>query len=161
MPNIAKVLREEIQRLAKRQARAELRPVRRDNVRLKKIVAGLRREMAALNRTSRELAKMVTPVAAIKEIENATERAAKLRPTSKSLKKLRVRLGLTQTQFGKLLGVSGQAVVQWGSRDGRVRMRQTTLSALAGIQNIGKRDAWRRLEEMAGSRPVRKTGRGK
>ena len=50
MPNIAKVLREEIQRLAKRQARVELRPVRRDNVRLKKIVADLRRQMAALNR---------------------------------------------------------------------------------------------------------------
>jgi len=42
------VLREEIQRLAKRQARVELRPVRRDNVRLKKIVADLRRQMAAL-----------------------------------------------------------------------------------------------------------------
>jgi DNA-binding transcriptional regulator YiaG len=155
------VLREEIQRLAKRQARAELRPVRRDTVRLKKIVADLRRQMAALNRTSRELAKKVTPVAAIREIEKATDRAAKLRPTSNSLKKLRARLGLTQVQFGKLLGVSGQAVVQWASRDGRIRMRQTTLSALAGIQNIGKRDACRRLEEMVESRPVRKKGRGK
>jgi DNA-binding transcriptional regulator YiaG len=135
--------------------------VRRDNVRLKKIVADLRRQMAALNRTSRELAKMVAPVVTIKEIEKATERAAKLRPTSKSLKKLRARLGLTQAQFGKLLGVSGQAVVQWGSREGRIRMRQTTLSALAGIQNIGKRDARRRLEEMVESRPVRKKGRRK
>ena len=93
MPNIAKVLREEIQRLAKRQVRAELSPVRRDNVRLKKIVADLRRQMAALNRTSRELVKKVTPVVAIKETEEATEKAAKLRPTSKSLKKLRARLG--------------------------------------------------------------------
>lgn len=160
MPNIAKVLREEIQRLAKRQVRAELRPVRRDTVRLKKNVAELRRQMAALTRTSRDLVKKVTPVVAIKEIEQATEKAAKLRPTSKSLKKLRARLGLTQAQFGKLLGVSGQAVVQWGSREGRIRIRKTTLSALAGIQTIGKRDAWRRLEEMVESRPVRKKGRG-
>jgi len=161
MPNIAKVLREEIQRLAKRQVRAELSPVRRDNVRLKKSVAELRREMAALNRTSRELVKKVMPVVAVKESEEATEKAAKLRPTSKSLKKLRARLGVTQAQFGKLLGVSGQAVVQWASKEGRIRMRQTTLSALAGIQNVGKRDAWRRLEEMVESRPVRERERRK
>ena len=160
MPNIAKVFREEIQRLAKRQVRAELATIRRDNVRLKKIVADLRRQMAALNRTSRELVKKVTPVVAVKEIEKATARAAKLRPTSKSLKNLRARLGLTQAQFGKLLGVSGQAVVQWASRDGRIRMRKTTLSALASIQHIGKRDAWRRLEEMVESRPFPKKGRG-
>ena len=161
MPNIANVLREEIQRLAKRQVRAELRTVRRDHVRLKKIVADLRHQMAALDRTSRELVKKVTPVVAAKETKDATEKAAKLRPTSTSLKKLRVRLGMTQVQFGKLLGVSGQAVVQWASREGRIRMRKTTLSALAGIQTIGKREAWRRLEEMVESRPVREGGRRK
>ena len=159
MPNIAKVLREEIQRLAKRQARAELSPVRRDNVRLKKIVADLRRQMAALNRTSRELMKKVTPVVAVKEAEKATERAAKLRPTSTSLQKLRTRLGLTQAQFGELLGVSGQAVAQWARKEGRIRMRKTTLSTLAAIQNVGKREAWRRLEGMVESKPVPKRGR--
>jgi DNA-binding transcriptional regulator YiaG len=159
MPNIAKVLREEIQRLAKRQARAELSPIRRDHVRLKKIVADLRRQMAALNRTSRDLAKKVTPVVAIKETEAATEKAAKLRPTSKSLKKLRTRLGLTQAQFGKLLGVSGQAVAQWASKEGRIRMRQTTRSTLVGLQNVGKREAWRRLEGMVEPKSVRKRGR--
>ena len=161
MPNIAKVLREEIQRLAKRQVRAELGPIRQDHVRLKKIVADLRRQMAVLNRSSRELVKKMTPVVAVTESEAATEKAAKLRPTSKSLKKLRARLGVTQEQFGKLLGVSGQAVVHWASREGRIRMRQTTLSALAGIQTIGKREAWRRLEETVASRPVRERGRRK
>jgi DNA-binding transcriptional regulator YiaG len=151
MPNIAKVLREEIQRVAKRQARTELGPLKRDSVRLKKSVAELRRQIAALNRTNRDLVKKVTPVMAAKETEAATQNASKLRPTSKSLKKLRARLGLTQAQFGQLLGVSGQAVVQWAAKEGRVRMRTATLSALARIQNIGKREARRRLEEMAES----------
>jgi DNA-binding transcriptional regulator YiaG len=105
--------------------------------------------------------KKVTPVVASREIVEATENAAKLRPTSESLKKLRARLGLTQAQFGKLLGVSGQAVVRWASRDGRIRMRKTTLSALARIQNIGKREAWRRLEGMAESTPVQERRRRK
>jgi DNA-binding transcriptional regulator YiaG len=105
--------------------------------------------------------KQVTPVVASKEIEEATENAAKLRPTSESLKKLRARLGLTQAQFGKLLGVSAQAVVQWASRGGRIRMRKTTLAALARIQNIGKREAWRRLEGMVEARPIHPRGRRK
>jgi DNA-binding transcriptional regulator YiaG len=154
MANIAKVLRDEFQRVAKRQVRTELNPLKRDNVRLKKSVAELRRQVAALERTSRELVKVVTPVMAAKEAEDATQNAAKLRPTSKSLKRLRARLGLTQAQFGQLLGVSGQAVVQWASREGRVRMRTTTLAALARIQNVGKREARRRLEEMAESATV-------
>ncbi len=161
MPNIAKVLREEIQRLAKKQVKADVRAVKRESVRLKKSVADLRRQVAALDRTSRELVKKVTPVVAIKDNEQAAERAATLRPTSKSLKTLRARLGLTQVQFGKLLGVSGQAVVQWARRQGRVRMRKTTLTALAGIQNIGKREVWRRLEAMVERRPGPGKGRGK
>jgi len=158
--NMAKVLREEIQRVAKRQVRTELAPLRRDGVRLKKSVADLRRQIAALNRSSRELVKKVTPVMVARETEDATQNAGKLRPSSKSLKRLRARLGLTQAQFGQLLGVSGQAVVQWASREGRVRMRTTTLAALARIQNIGKREAWRRLEKMVESAPaVRQRGR--
>ncbi len=43
----------------------------------------------------------------------------------------------------------------------KLRMRKTALSALAGIQDIGRREARRRLEEMVESRPVRKKGRGK
>jgi len=57
--------------------------------------------------------------------------------------------------------VSGQAVVKWASRDGRIRMRKTTLAALARIQNIGKREAWRRLEGMVEPKPVHERGRRK
>jgi hypothetical protein len=38
-------------------------------------------------------------------------------------------------------------------------MRKATLSTLAGIQKVGKREAWRRLEGMVESKPVRKRGR--
>ena len=155
MPNIAIVLREEIQRLARKQVKAGLSRLKRDNVRLKKSVAALRRQMAALGRTSSELAKRVAPVVAVKETERASEQAARLRPTSRSLERLRRRLGLTQVEFGKLLGVSGQAVTQWAAKDGRVRMRRTTLAALAGIQHMGKREALRRLESEQPA-PVRK-----
>ena len=155
MPDVAKVLREEVQRLAKRQVKAVVAPIKRDNVRLKKDVSNLRRELTALTRTSRELLARVTAVVATKETECATERAAKLRPTSKSLAGLRRRLALTQVEFGRLLGVTGQAVVNWEGKGSRVRMRSASLAALAGIQKIGKREARRRLEGMG---QVRKRG---
>ena len=156
MPNIAKVLREEVQRLAKKEVRAAFAPPKRDTVRLKKQVAELRRELTALTRTSRALLARVTAVVATKESEVATERAATLRPTSKSLARLRRRLDLTQVELGKLLGVSGQAVLNWERKGSRVRMRSANLAALAGIQKIGKREARRRLEGLG---QVRRRGR--
>jgi DNA-binding transcriptional regulator YiaG len=148
MPDVARVLREEVQRLAKRQVKAALTPIKRDNVRLKKDVADIRRELTALTRTSRELLTRVTAVLSARETEVATQVAATLRPTSKSLARLRRRLGLSQVEFGRLLGVSGQAVLNWEGKGSRVRMRSANLAALAAIQKIGKREARRRLEEM-------------
>ena len=152
MPDVARVLREEVQRLAKRQVKAGITPAKRDLVRLKKNVADLRREVTALTRTSRELLARITAVVATKEMETATERAATIRPTSKGLARLRHRLDLTQVEFGSLLGVSGQAVLNWEGKGGRVRMRSANLAALAGIQKIGKREARRRLERMGRGR---------
>jgi DNA-binding transcriptional regulator YiaG len=146
MPNIAKVLREEVQRLAKRQVKASLAPLKRDNTRLKKTVAELRRELTVLSRSNRELVTKMAGITAEKERETATDIASKLRPTSNSLAKLRRRLDLTQVEFAKLLGVSGQAVTHWEGKGSRVRMRNANLLALAGIQKIGKREARRRLE---------------
>lgn len=159
MPNIGKVLREEIERLARKQVRGESNSLRRETVRLKKGLAQLRRQVAALDRTSRELLKKVAPVVAVKESEAAAQNAAKLRPTAESLKSLRARLGLTQAEFGKLLGVSSQAVVQWGNKEGRVRLRSGTLSALATIRHIGKREARRRLDATVEPHVVRQKPR--
>jgi hypothetical protein len=141
MPNVAKVLREEVQRLSRKELKTALTPLRRDSIRLKKAIAGLRREVAALARSAAQLEKRV-PVAGPPAPRDG---ARKLRPTADSLLRLRTRLGLTQLQFAKLLGVSGQAVVNWAAAEGRIRMRNSNLAALAAIQGIGKREARKRL----------------
>jgi hypothetical protein len=51
------------------------------------------------------------------------------------------------------------AVVQWESRQSRVRMRSATHAALVGIQHIGKREARRRLEGVIEATPVREERR--
>lgn len=159
MLNIAKALKEEIQKVARRQVRAEIRAVRRENARLRRSVAMLRRQLGGLQRTSKDLVKRVMPAVATKEAEEATTKARTLRPTSEGLKKLRARLGLTQAQFGQLLGVSAQAVVQWAAKQGRIRLRKATLAKLANIRQIGKREARRRLEALAAAPPPAKAKR--
>jgi DNA-binding transcriptional regulator YiaG len=149
MPNLAKILREEVQRLAKKQVRTGLTPLRRDNIRLKRTVADLRRQVDTLARANRDLATKVSSVVGPMAAERTAEQAPKLRPTSKSLARLRRRLDLTQAEFGRLIGVTGQAVMHWEGKGSRVRMRNANLVALAGIQNIGKREARRRLESGA------------
>jgi len=66
--------------------------------------------------------------------------------------RLRRRLDLTQVEFGRLMGVSGQAVLNWERKGSRVRMRSANLAALAGIQKMGKREARRRLEGLGQGR---------
>jgi DNA-binding transcriptional regulator YiaG len=151
MPNIASVLKEEIQRLARKQVKAGLAPLKRDNVRLKKSVADLKRQVTDLARANSVLQRRGLPAGASEPVEAASNGAPKLRPTSKSLESLRHRLGLTQVEFAQLLGVSGQAVVYWAARRGRVHMRAKTLAALADVQKIGKREARRRLEAQGGA----------
>ena len=65
-------------------------------MRLKKSVADLRRQVAALelSGTNSELVKKVAPVVwPVKATEEATQKAATLRPTSKSVGRLRARRG--------------------------------------------------------------------
>lgn len=158
MPNIANVLKEEIQRLAKKQVKAGIEPLRRENTRLRKHVADLRRQIAELTRTSQQLlARAGSSSAPAGSNDETADTAPKLRPTSKSLESLRHRLGLTQVQFGQLLGVSGQAVVYWAARRGPVKMRRSTLAALADVQRIGKREARKRLEAI-GEPPAGRRG---
>ena len=150
MPNIAMVLREEIQRLAKQQARQEMAGLKKEQVRLKKLVAQLRKEVDALNKRNKRLSKQVEPVIEEVQEEQAEEQAERIRPTSASIKRLREKLGLTQAEFGQLVDVTPQSVNNWENKGGRLRrLRKVTLKNLADVMTLGAREARRRLEESA------------
>ncbi|HOX08899.1 MAG TPA: hypothetical protein PK280_21065 [Planctomycetota bacterium] len=55
MPNIGALLKEEIRRLAKREARSLMASLRKDNARLKRTAAQFKRSLAALERNTRRL----------------------------------------------------------------------------------------------------------
>ncbi len=60
---------------------------------------------------------------------------------------LRARLGLSAAEFGRLIGASGQSVYNWET--GKAVPRASQRAALAAIRGMGKREAGKRLAEMA------------
>ena len=144
MPNIAQALREEITRLAAKQVRAGTSSMKKDNARLKRDVADLKRRVATLEREKRFLTKQVARTSEV--VAPPAEKLQKMRVTGKTMAGLRKRLGLTQDEMGKLLGVSGQQVHQYERKPGSLRLRETTKVALAKVRPMGKREARRALE---------------
>jgi len=139
MANIAQVLKEEISRISRKEAKKLLQKLQKDNARLKHDVAELKRRVANLERTNKKLVKVTE---ADKKIASPSEDEIQgLRPTGAAIRRLRDKLNLTQGDLGILLGVTGQSVYQWERKGGKLRLRQTTLAALANVRKMGRREA--------------------
>jgi DNA-binding transcriptional regulator YiaG len=121
----------------------------------RKPIAGLRREVAELKRQVAELKRIVRALqkacscGAEKETSAVGEKApsSSQRPSSKMVRKLRAKLGLTQAEFAKLAGVSGLTVSKWETAQGRIQLRGRTLAGLARVRTLTKRTAQAALAE--------------
>jgi DNA-binding transcriptional regulator YiaG len=56
-------------------------------------------------------------------------------------------LGLSASDYGKLIGVTGQTVYKWEQEASRPREQQ--MAALAALRRMGKKEARERLEELS------------
>jgi DNA-binding transcriptional regulator YiaG len=146
MPNIASVLKDEIARVARKELRKSVDPLRRqvtahrrDLAALKRENTELRRELAALGRASRRGdARAEAPAAGD---------ARGMRFSAARLQALRGKLAVSAADFGTLIGVSGQTVYNW--EQGKTRPRPQQLEKIAEVRGLGKREARRRLEQSA------------
>jgi DNA-binding transcriptional regulator YiaG len=144
MSNIASVLKEEILRLARKEARSETNA-------LKKASAQCRRDIAELKRRMTELQRKVTPLQK-QVLRNAPPQAAdvdaeRVRFTAKGLRSHRQRLGLSAANYGKLIGVTSQTIYSWEAETSRPRKQQ--VAQIAPLRSLGKREAEARLEQLA------------
>jgi DNA-binding transcriptional regulator YiaG len=149
MSNIAQALKAEIIRLSRKEVKATVAPLRKSNFALKKAVWDLKDNVSALTAENKRLSAIFKSA---QENQPAIppEAAEKARFTSKGIRILRTKLGLSQESFAKLLGVSSQAVYVMEHKEGkRLKFRPKTLSSLLSAREMGKRDAQRRLEEIA------------
>jgi DNA-binding transcriptional regulator YiaG len=149
MPDIASVLKAEISRLARKEARAI-------TASLSKAVLSYRSEIAELKRRAARLEQELgllqrSKGAAAPEPQPAEELASsQFRFTADGLASQRRRLGLSADNIGLLVGASGQSVYNWES--GKVQPKAKHMQALAALRGLGKNDA---AAVLASRRPTR------
>jgi DNA-binding transcriptional regulator YiaG len=150
MPNIAGVLKEEICRLAKKEAKAQVAKTqkaaaqyRRDIAKLKRMLSQQEREIKLLKRRAQDGKPQVEE-----------EPLESVRFSARSVKAQRSRLGLSAADYGKLIGVSGLTIYNW--EHDKARPRKAQLAALVAVRGIGKREALMKLAELEAGKKKRK-----
>ncbi len=143
MSNIAAVLRQEITRLARREARSLTKSLHKASFQFRRDIAELKRQnvkaRAEIVRLQRQVSKGGTAPIAEATIE-------KVRYSAASVMAQRRRLGLSAEAFGKLVGVTGHTVYKW--EHGASRPRSAQLAGFAAVRGIGKTEASARLEAL-------------
>ena len=140
MTNLGAVLKNEITRLARKEVKSQIEPLKKANSGYRREIAELKRQVALLARQSKVASKAIGKRAQ----EDAEPPAARF--VAKGLRSLRARLGLSAADFGKLAGASGQSIYNWES--GKSVPRKSQLTVLAGLRTLGKREAQARLAEL-------------
>jgi len=141
MPNLQSVLRQEIQRLARKEIRSELEAI-------KKAVARHRREIAELKRRNKALERSVNYLESrdTKRLKAGPSKAAPppgTRFSIRSLKAQRRKSGLSQEDYARLVGVSKATIYNWES--GKTKLSEKHLATLVSLRGIGKRESQKRL----------------
>ncbi len=152
MPDIAKVMKEEMQRLARKELKTALAVLQKDLAALKKEAAQQRRRIAALEKENRRLLRGMGPDRAAKSKPESDEGKAvdRTRVTAKMVRALRARLGLSQAEFAKLAGVNGQSVYMWEHKEGRLTFRGGTKARVVALRKLTKKEARQELDALAG-----------
>ena len=145
MPDLAKVLKEEIQRLARKETKASTASLRKDTATLKRAIADHKRRIAILERDNRRLLTR-----ARKSLEGSVKASddeiKSSRVTAKMIRGLRDKFGLTQGELALLLDVSPQTVYQWEHKEGRLSFRGDAKAAIIELRKLTASEVASRLE---------------
>lgn len=146
MSELTKILRSEITRVAKREARSLVAPTRKSSILAKQTLVALKRRVAELERTVLSLKRSTKDFRAVL---NPAGAGRKIRFSAKGVRAQRERLGMSAEDFGKLLGVSSQSIYNW--EHGAAKPRSALLDKLAVVRASGKREALARLRVLNGT----------
>lgn len=141
MPNITKVLKLEMARVARKEIRTATEGMQKSVGAYRHQIAEMKRRVAALERQLKAVGKQSKRTTVTEDDED--RRHLRFRPDG--LKKHRERLGLSAQQAGKIMGVSSLSVYHWES--GKTRPRAKQLEAIAQLRKMGKREAAAKLAE--------------
>jgi len=139
--DIKQIFSDEIRRLARKEIKLAVTPLQETISGLKKQISEQKRLIAALEKRCPGASdKKVIPENAEKEDSNKS-----VRINAAGIVRLRNKLGLTQTEFAKVLGVAMHTVSVW--EQGRRIPRHTHKVRICALRGIGKRELKRRLAQ--------------
>ncbi len=149
MPNVAAVLKEEITRLARKEIKQHVQPLKKTIAEQRSTIADLKRRLSELERgqgflEKQEKRRLVKPAPAAA----ASEAGDAPRFSPKWVAADRKRLGISAKDYSKLVGVSMLTIYNW--EKGKTKPQARQLNAWANVRGIGKREALRRLELLEG-----------
>jgi DNA-binding transcriptional regulator YiaG len=148
MSNVVKILKAEIARISKKEAKSATQAIGKSNTWLRRTVADLKKRVLLLEKENKRL------IAALKKFQVAqpekveTEEGKKARFSSRGIHSLRKKLRLTQADFGKLLGTTPHAVYLWEKKIGALNLRDKTKAAILSVRALGAREAKEELAEL-------------
>lgn len=158
MPNMQKILNEEIRRLARKEIKAALAPLAKQNKALKeqlaaqaKLVKELSKAVAAVPAPAKPEAKPAAAPAGKPEGKKAAKRA--FRPAA--LVAFRKKFSLSQRAVAQLLSTSLVSVTNW--ENGHAVPRPKMLEQINALRKLGKRELLKRLP--AGAKATRRKPR--
>jgi DNA-binding transcriptional regulator YiaG len=148
MSNVVKVLKAEIARISKREAKSATEGIGKSNTWLRKTVADLKKRLVLLEKENKSLVAAMKKYQVTQPEKVEHEEGKKARFTSRGIHCLRRKLRLSQADFGKLLGTTTHAVYLWEKKIGGLNLRHKTKAAILSIRELGAREAKEKLAEL-------------
>ena len=149
MPNIAKVLKEEMQRLARKEVKTAVSRLHKDTAALKHAAADLKRRVASLERDARRLV-LEANKRRKETIQVQDDEVARSRITAKMVRAIRAKLNLSQAELAALIGVNSQSVYQWEHKKGRMGFRGNAKSEIVALRKLNRKEAHQKLAALGG-----------
>lgn len=158
MSTFAASFKSEVIRLARKEAKVALTPIRKPSGANRKAIADLKRRVATLEKECRRLGSLL---AKVPQPQAAPAEGQQARITAKGMRSLQKHLRLSGSDFAKLLGVTSQIVYKWSKAEGPLRVRANTRAAILSVRGLGAREAKERLVGMTEGKKVARKGRRK
>lgn len=143
MPNLAKLLKDEIARISKKEGRSLTAKLNRQSAQYRREIAALKRQQATLSRKVSFLENQERKRVGKPEVDPDGD-GQSFRFQARGLKTHRRKLGLSAADYGRLIDASGQSIYMW--EQGKTKPRAKQVALLASIRSLGKREAQQRLE---------------
>lgn len=143
MPNVAQVLKEEISRVAKKEARTLIQPLTKQ---IRDLKATVRDQKQQISQLEKKLSNKPENVVDGQIVPEEVDESANIRIPKGSIKKVRDRFNITQREMALLLNVSPLTISHWELDKSSPRGKNKI--AFAELRSMGLMEVKARLETL-------------